>query len=1377
LSKSKLTQKRIQAKDKNRRILRREESTRTIANSAQPSPDKQLAAIRQKAEEKYRKKQLRRQIYVELEVLQRQGEMCETSQILAFAENFSDERELVREVLVQFGSPDKYPLTMIWLFLVDYASNSLEDFYQALETHKQVMYSTQQRDRLASLLVDPCVISVQTTEDGPQFAALTPEHVRFYIKELFEGDLPAFAIYGPFPFHHQGEYSVILDFSHNVTYSLTLRLQAQPDELPEDCMQDFKEVQPLSLDERVDAHNFLREHLASAQSVDLRSYCSLLSEVIVTAYHTGYGKSPWAQEYLLEWRRNWGEYQDTVVKKDIIAAIERINHEVPWILPSTPDGEIINQDTLLEHVNMLRVQDPILGRYDIEASVETRGEDDYKQPYYSVVIAWRDNVLGSIQLQRPPKQLAEVKANQSSENKKMSQGVEQILTKVIAGTSLLTQASLAAQSFQEFVKVLKREVFEADDWTRGNLLDSIQALLAESKKYGSNKDKADAYLSLAHSYGEQDNELFFRYALAEYCFWRGWQRYLETKRGREARLYIQGFLYLYNQIKEGQQSMVREFYRSLALYFSTYTFKIDVREATQTEIANHFYAGLFQELGDANPGQYEALGHCLVELSTVIPRFLPELINRLKTFRNVQQLNAVIAALQEGKIFRNETLVCLQLLARIDVTLIASVLSKQYLASAEERRQVVNALLTIASAPNVSSPTVLLQGFASQAPLEIRARLAFSLLVEPFVLNKPEQESDLKALLIAEALGLPSGQPDTEFFLGIATELSLLFDRFFSSPNPNVKGGFAITILEKIRVTRKKLLEGMRVNQENRSLRDTVNTFFRGTESYVTGEQAKLIRDTTLELMLVSDRTLHSLQRTRITVEIRNIGEGIADRLALEIFPVPGKYEVAERDRLHTIEILVGKTPLQKELFIQPLVGSDESIELSLILRYDTLKKQNKVAELPPSNRTVRFYAADQFVPVKQPYSISAPAETWFYGRKRLLDRMANNLDTATEDDSSMIVFGLKRAGKTSVVKRFIGYTFGERGLSESHIPVYADLLVHPLWNLLHTDGGFLFFLINIIAREISVKHRLSLPFTPSQLQEAFNANPYAAFSFYLDRLITALEGRRILVVLDEFSTLYEDMVTPSAGKELSSRLFKVLSNIIQSTRQLTFIFTGTYVLLEMMRTYMSDLAKICIPYMISFLDETSARQLITVPVQRDQDNLAKGWLEYESRVVDRIVTYTNRHPYLIQCVCHLLVERMNELKDQRVNLNDLDAIVHDIIVIPANENMMLNLWGELNKPQQKVLSVIAALSNTSQSWVESGEIMHAFKEAGEAISQEDIEKICNNLTEAELLEKNSSAEDQNEAYRITIPLYQMWLKHSKPIRSVVGKHSISSPS
>jgi hypothetical protein len=402
------------------------------------------------------------------------------------------------------------------------------------------------------------------------------------------------------------------------------------------------------------------------------------------------------------------------------------------------------------------------------------------------------------------------------------------------------------------------------------------------------------------------------------------------------------------------------------------------------------------------------------------------------------------------------------------------------------------------------------------------------------------------------------------------------------------------------------------------------------------------------------------------------------------------------------------------------------------------------------------------------------PATTWFYGREDVLETVGDNLRFGNNHDTSMIVYGLKRTGKTSVVKRLIQYTLRTHGYNTTHLPIYTDLLLYPQVKEIKTEGDFLYFLIEIIVSELTdVEWQISLPFDLPEVREEFYYQPFKAFSTRLKEILQALAGRHLILVLDEFSTLYENSIQPKEDIALTPRLFAFLSNTIQSMHQLTFIFTGTYLLLGMMSTYMYDLAKICFPLMINFLDDTSARQLVTEPVKSNESDPNNGWLEYDSRVVDRIVTYTNRHPYLIQYLCMQVVNRMNILKYPHVNLVDIDSIIHDIIFVSANETVMLNLWNDFGASQQKVLSAIAAQTNPNHDGVEVSNIAAIFKELGEPISLENIDAICASLADAELLEKVTSASYQSQSYKITIPLYHYWLKQNKPLRSLLGKRAM----
>jgi hypothetical protein len=301
-------------------------------------------------------------------------------------------------------------------------------------------------------------------------------------------------------------------------------------------------------------------------------------------------------------------------------------------------------------------------------------------------------------------------------------------------------------------------------------------------------------------------------------------------------------------------------------------------------------------------------------------------------------------------------------------------------------------------------------------------------------------------------------------------------------------------------------------------------------------------------------------------------------------------------------------------------------------------------------------------------------------------------------------------------------------------------------------------------------RRQVTMPFNLLLAREKFQQQPLDAFDDSLNQILSILGNQRLLLVLDEFSTLNKKVA--KSEKVLTSQMFGFLSNTIQNTHQLTFIFTGTYMLLDMMRTHMYDLAKTCQPLMISFLDDASARLLIQEPLQHDPTNLSRGWLEYDLRVVDRIILLTHCHPYFIQYICMHLVSRMNELKYHRVNLNDLDVVVTDILTKPSHVPVMLNLWDEFVAPQHKVLSVIASLSHANQHGeVELNEIMNTLQNLGETHQLEEIRGICGSLVDAQLLKDVTSSPEQSESYQITIPLYQMWLKQNKSLHSVFNEH------
>lgn len=216
-----------------------QQKSKQPSNQDQSVLNRQSDLIRQQEKERYQKKILRRQIYKSLEDLHTQGSACEVNTILSFIQSYSDAKDLVRDALTQFGFKDTFPINMIWISISHTYDNTPDTLLQALEAHKQTLALIQQRDRLAAVLSSSLKISVPTTEDGPEFTSLTADQIHACIEEHFKENLSPFNISASFPFLHRGDYALLLDFSQNITLSLTLHLQGEPDVLPDECLHDF----------------------------------------------------------------------------------------------------------------------------------------------------------------------------------------------------------------------------------------------------------------------------------------------------------------------------------------------------------------------------------------------------------------------------------------------------------------------------------------------------------------------------------------------------------------------------------------------------------------------------------------------------------------------------------------------------------------------------------------------------------------------------------------------------------------------------------------------------------------------------------------------------------------------------------------------------------------------------------------------------------------------------------------------------------------------------------------------------------------------------------------------------------------------------------
>lgn len=905
------------------------------------------------------------------------------------------------------------------------------------------------------------------------------------------------------------------------------------------------------------------------------------------------------------------------------------------------------------------------------------------------------------------------------------------------------------------------------------------------------KVQSQMYLKLCRYYSDLGIEEHLRVCIAEYTFMRALELYDVSK--RDCRHYLLCFIRSYSRLNPDLERVYRaRLYHTLAMCFAIRKINtIDVTRPTNSDMENRFVSRLEAALQNtASKQQYAAIGRTLQEVTLANHKLVFHLLGRLHDMHQKQALMIFIQGLQRPDVVRLDPLLTLTLLSRINPDAIAESLGELNLKEASIHRPIAAALVSFARSEDELA-RLITHHFGSKLPGHKRVNLIFALFVNRYFLNNP-REAEIKVRLITELLDLSAEARIGQFLKAAGSELATFFDRFDRTTEANARAEIGFTILDKISLLRKGLLNSEEFGLLDGSIKNIIDNFNYSLRDYITAEQNKLIHEASLEIILLSERVVHT-ENISIKVEIRHMGanKGIVERLEVIVFPVENQYDIDEYYRISAINLDKQRLPIQHEITVKPLVAQRDSIDLDIRIRYDTLKDKNKEAHLQSNNRTVYLSPEGQYKPVPSEYNTSQPATTWFYGRHKLLESMVSKLRQGDNNDSSIMLYGLKRTGKTSLLKRFLSRAIKEHFSQETYVTIEIELLLdrnrflHPKMS----NGDFLYWLATkMIEKTNNPETRKQLNFEEiSNInaipvdEQLFLNDPYASFTSVIKQIITCLGDRRIIVALDEFSMLNDFIQVAERPHGLTSEVFSFLSNTIQHNRQLTFVFAGTYVLLEMNRKVLFDLTKICVPQLVSFLDEPSARDLIMKPVQFDPNSPERGWLEYKNDVVNDIVKITNCHPYFIQYLCLMLVDRMNDIKESTAYRYDLNKVLEDFIYKPAQSAVMEPIWNEMKGLQQKVLAIIAHAIDeqspvmnlpTEQSpRVNLLHIQKIFEAFGEAISVIELRTVCTSLAEAQMLTRIFDGKD--ELYEISIPLFYLWLNRNRQSGEVFGKETV----
>lgn len=311
---------------------------------------------------------------------------------------------------------------------------------------------------------------------------------------------------------------------------------------------------------------------------------------------------------------------------------------------------------------------------------------------------------------------------------------------------------------------------------------------------------------------------------------------------------------------------------------------------------------------------------------------------------------------------------------------------------------------------------------------------------------------------------------------------------------------------------------------------------------------------------------------------------------------------------------------------------------------------------------------------------------------------------------SSLLLFGRRRAGKSSTLLNL------PRLLSSQFEPVYLDCQ-DAKWH--ESDQAFCYNLAREIFERLFQSDDVKGIRQPQEAQ--FEKNAFTRLDEYLDQFerLATERGKRILLAFDEYEGLEESI----AGGDISKNILGKLRNIIQHRQRIVVLVSGSHRFEELTGVNWASYLINTRTLELSFLDEPSARELLTEPVPQ---------LQYEDGVLEEILRLTHCQPYLLQAVASELVNHLNELQKTTATRADLDAAVNKVLTSAGA--YFANTWREDNSPTEQT-------------------VLRAYAEgASERVAAAEFQSAIQSLIRKEMMERDG------DTYRLAVPLFGLWI-------------------
>ncbi|NJO65100.1 MAG: ATP-binding protein [Richelia sp. RM2_1_2] len=334
--------------------------------------------------------------------------------------------------------------------------------------------------------------------------------------------------------------------------------------------------------------------------------------------------------------------------------------------------------------------------------------------------------------------------------------------------------------------------------------------------------------------------------------------------------------------------------------------------------------------------------------------------------------------------------------------------------------------------------------------------------------------------------------------------------------------------------------------------------------------------------------------------------------------------------------------------------------------------------------------------PIRNPYIIGDPVMgEKFVGREEVM-RELEELWLRGEQLQSVVIYGHRRMGKTSILRNAADSVGSGVRLA------YVNMLIAG--NISEGVGEVLMAICDAVSEAVNI---------PPPDDDKLLQLPEITFKRYLKQVVETFHAtslRGLIIAIDEFEKI-EELI--AAGK-ISENFLGYLRGLLQMNSQVAFAFAGLHTLEEMTADYFQPFFASVIPIHVGFMEPAVTRQILANPVEFSDNNVETLYitspdvtssqedflLDYKPEALDKIYEFTHGQPYLVQLIGFVLVRRYNDQvfemgrkRDPVFTVEDVEAVVNNTEFFKRGRYYFDGVWSQAAQGaegQQAILRVLA---------------------------------------------------------------------------------------